>query len=103
MFFIMGFDGETRHDLELSRNFILDTMPDDFEINIFTPYPGTPLWEKKKDVYRKEVEGKWYRLFRQEGIDVKVDYDLTREYRRFLYFSQNYKEIKRLGSPKKSA
>lgn len=42
-FFILGLPGETDSDVALTRDWILRNQPDDFDLSVFTPYPGSPL------------------------------------------------------------
>lgn len=48
-FFIILFPGETRETLEETKQFILDTNPDQYFISTFIPYPGTACGEKPKE------------------------------------------------------
>ena len=47
-FFMVGVPGETKKDLNLTKRFIEDNLDkiDYYEIFIFTPLPGTVLWER---------------------------------------------------------
>jgi len=43
--FMIGSPTETVEDVRLTQKFILENEPDEFYVNITTPYPGTKLWE----------------------------------------------------------
>lgn len=60
--FIIGFPGETREDIEETRNFALDLGCDWNQISIATPFPGTEM----------------YKVCEENGYFVKADSDLER-------------------------
>lgn len=43
---MMGMPGETKEQMEATKDLVLKTKPHGFQINIVTPYPGTPLYEE---------------------------------------------------------
>ena len=43
--FIIGFPGETREDIEKTRNFVLELQCDWNQISIATPFPGTEMYD----------------------------------------------------------
>jgi radical SAM superfamily enzyme YgiQ (UPF0313 family) len=47
-FFMMGLPGETKEDILATLNFMKKIKPDWVCLSIFTPYPGTALYEKAK-------------------------------------------------------
>jgi len=47
--FILGLPGETHETLKETLNFILKTMPPELRLNLLILYPGTTLWEKRKE------------------------------------------------------
>jgi len=48
-FLIAGLPGENFHTLLDTQQFLLDTKPDDFDLTIFTPYPGNDIWNNPED------------------------------------------------------
>lgn len=45
-FLQFGYPGETRADIELTRQMIRDLLPDDIGISVSYPLPGTPFYER---------------------------------------------------------
>jgi len=45
-YFLLGYPGETRADLDLTRDYILTTFFDRCIINFFNPIPGTPIYDQ---------------------------------------------------------
>lgn len=43
MFIMLGFPGETPHDIKLTSDFIKKVKPDQVRVHIVTPYPGSEL------------------------------------------------------------
>lgn len=60
--FMVGFPGETREDIEQTRNFALELRCDWNQISIATPFPGTEM----------------YKVCEDKGYFVKSDNDLER-------------------------
>jgi anaerobic magnesium-protoporphyrin IX monomethyl ester cyclase len=64
-FMLIGLPGETLEDIKLTRQWLLDNKPDDFDINIITPYPGSKIYDdavpstKFKD-YKWEYKGLYF-------------------------------------------
>jgi anaerobic magnesium-protoporphyrin IX monomethyl ester cyclase len=90
-FFMIGFPGETKEDIELSKKLILEAQPDHVEINMVTPYPGTDIFPKIIKEDPKNID-RWYRWFHQ-GLATHSEalgYDLDEAYRRFLEFARDY-------------
>lgn len=44
-FMLFGHPSETRHDIELSKQWLKDAKPDDFDLNLITPYPGSKIYD----------------------------------------------------------
>ena len=44
-FMIVGHPDETLEDIEMTKQWLLDNKPDDFDINILTPYPGSRIYD----------------------------------------------------------
>ena len=58
-FLIAGLPGETFDTLMDTKRFLLETKPDDFDLTVFTPYPGNDIWNNpdKYDIhFDKECE-----------------------------------------------
>lgn len=90
-FFMIGLPDETREDIELSKQLILEARPDHVEINMVTPYPGTDIFKKLMPEDPAEID-RWYRWFHQ-GMATHSDrlgYDLDRAYEDFLAFAREY-------------
>jgi len=47
-FFIIGFPGETRDTIEETKQFIINSDPDQYFISNFIPYPGTDVWNNPR-------------------------------------------------------
>jgi radical SAM superfamily enzyme YgiQ (UPF0313 family) len=43
-FFVIGFPGETQKTIQETKDFIIESQPDQFFISNFIPYPGTDVW-----------------------------------------------------------
>ncbi|MFC1590154.1 B12-binding domain-containing radical SAM protein [Candidatus Omnitrophota bacterium] len=87
-FFMIGFPGETKADIEMSKEFIASHRPDYCEVNMVTPYPGTPLWDMTMKDKEYSVDN-WYQRFHQ-GLSAGFDlpYDLNEEYESFVRFTK---------------
>ncbi|MFC1576143.1 B12-binding domain-containing radical SAM protein [Candidatus Omnitrophota bacterium] len=88
-FFMIGFPGETKEDILMSKNFVAKYKPDYVEVNMVTPYPGTELWDMMmKD--REYSVNNWYQRFHQ-GLPScsQTNYDLNEEYESFLKFTKD--------------
>lgn len=48
-FITVGHPSETRDDIEMTKQWLLDNKPDFFEIYMVTPYPGSPLYDSKEN------------------------------------------------------
>jgi radical SAM superfamily enzyme YgiQ (UPF0313 family) len=44
-FMMLGHPGETMEDVELTKQWIKDAKPDDFDLNLTTPYPGSRMYD----------------------------------------------------------
>lgn len=64
-FMILGHPSETLEDIKLTRKWLLDNKPDDFDLNLLTPYPGCKIYDDAtpstefKD-YRWEWKGLYF-------------------------------------------
>jgi len=48
-FVTIGHPSETRQDIAMTQQWLIDNRPDAFEIYMVTPYPGSPLYDQKDD------------------------------------------------------
>ena len=49
-FILLGHPGETMEDVELTKQWLIKAKPDDFDINLVTPYPGSRMYDEAKRV-----------------------------------------------------
>jgi len=47
-FFIVGLPGENEETLADTERFLEEVQLDDLDLTIFTPYPGSPIWEHRE-------------------------------------------------------
>ena len=45
---MIGLPSETKEDIMLTKKWLLDNKPDDFDITILTPYPGSDIYKNKE-------------------------------------------------------
>ena len=48
-FITVGHPGETREDIMMTKQWLIDNKPDAFEIYVITPYPGSPLYDNREN------------------------------------------------------
>ena len=106
--FIIGVPGETHEDLRHTYEFIRKSWLDFVNINVFTPLPGTPVWEqaKKQRIVKDEMD--WscvnFKFTKDENRSIHMadqftHQELYRVYRKFKRLS-NYRNLKALiGTP----
>lgn len=58
--FMMGIPGETRETIEKTIEFAINNPFDDLNVTKFTPFPGTPIYEKIKEY--GEFEENWEKM-----------------------------------------
>ena len=56
---MVGFPEETEEDTNMTLRFIKKIKPDNIELSIFTPYPGTELYDKAKELGLLSEPVKW--------------------------------------------
>lgn len=54
-FMLIGHPSETLEDIELSKQWLLEAKPDDFDYNLITPYPGSKIYDEA--IPSNEFEG----------------------------------------------
>ncbi|MFH1961977.1 MAG: radical SAM protein [bacterium] len=59
-FFIMGFPTETRESIQHTIDFITTTPLDDISVNMFTPFPGSQIYQTAKEF--GEFEDDWRKM-----------------------------------------
>lgn len=47
-FTMVGHLGETREDVLLTQQWLIENRPDEFDVTLFTPYPGSPLYDRQE-------------------------------------------------------
>jgi len=47
-FFIVGLPGENEDTLAATDRFLEEAQLDDLDMTMFTPYPGSPIWENRE-------------------------------------------------------
>lgn len=48
-YLIIGLPGESRETVDKTRQWLKENKPDNFDISLFTPYPGSHIYEHKED------------------------------------------------------
>ncbi len=74
----IGHPGESPETIEETKNWLLENKPDDFDVTIITPYPGSPYYDEAK-----EENGAWVYAYSQTGDRLyakEVDYLKTSDY-----------------------
>jgi len=75
----VGHPGDSEQTIRDSYAWLLQTKPDDLDVSVITPYPGSPYWDEAieigKDVYRYTTPKSGDLLFMQE-----VDFTETANY-----------------------
>lgn len=75
----IGHPGESPETIAETKSWLLDTKPDDFDVTIITPYPGSPYYD---DAIQNEA-GHWVYTFPKTGdrlLAEEVDYFKTADY-----------------------
>lgn len=56
-FCMVGNPSETREDIELTKKWLLEARPDDFDLTILSPMPGSPIYDRAfPDEIRRDFE-----------------------------------------------
>lgn len=75
----MGHPGESADTISETKRWLLENKPDDFDVTIITPYPGSPYYDEAK----KDEEGAWVYTYPGTGDKLyakEVDYFKTADY-----------------------
>lgn len=75
----IGHPGETRRTLDETQRWLLENKPEDFDITIITPYPGSPYYDDAV----QNAEGDWVYTYPRTGDKLyakEVDYLKTADY-----------------------
>lgn len=75
----IGHPGESLETLQETRQWILDTKPEDFDVTIITPYPGSPYYDEAI----QNEKGDWVYTYKGTGDRLyaeEVDYFKTADY-----------------------
>jgi anaerobic magnesium-protoporphyrin IX monomethyl ester cyclase len=64
-FMMLGFPDETLEDVMMTKQWLIDNKPDDFDLNLITPYPGSKIYDdaipsKKFADYKWEYRGMFF-------------------------------------------
>jgi len=74
----IGHPGESEETISETRSWLLENKPEDFDVTIITPYPGSPYYDEAV-----EENGHWTYTFKQTGDRLyarEVDYFKTADY-----------------------
>lgn len=74
----IGHPGETAETIQDTRSWLLENKPEDFDVTIITPYPGSPYYDEAI-----EENGHWTYTFQETGDKLyarEVDYFTTADY-----------------------
>jgi radical SAM superfamily enzyme YgiQ (UPF0313 family) len=63
-FMILGHPSETLEDIELTKQWLLKAKPDDFDLNLLTPYPGSIIYDSAVPSTKfKDYKWEWKGLY----------------------------------------
>lgn len=77
----IGHPGETEATVLATRDWLLQVKPEDFDVTIITPYPGTPYYDMA--VPHETMEGVWVYTYPKTGAKLyqfDVDYSRVADY-----------------------
>ena len=77
----IGHPGETRETIEQTREWLLQSRPDDFDVSIITCYPGTPYYDEA--VPHPTLDGIWVYTYGKTGdrlYQIQVDHTEVADY-----------------------
>jgi len=71
IYIISGLPGETEESIDAIKRFVIDLKPDKYIVSLFTPYPGTPIFNNPK-FYGAEILHKRWREYDGDWPAVSV-------------------------------
>jgi len=71
IYIITGLPGETEESIKAIKRFVIDLKPDKYIVSLFTPYPGTPIFNNPK-FYGAEILHKRWREYDGDWPAVSV-------------------------------
>jgi anaerobic magnesium-protoporphyrin IX monomethyl ester cyclase len=77
----VGHPGESDETIDMTRSWLLDVRPDDFDVTVITTYPGTPYYDDAVEDARQP--GRWIYTAPRSGdrlYSVDVDYRVVADY-----------------------
>jgi len=75
----IGHPGESAETVEDTRKWLLEVQPDDFDVTIITPYPGSPYYDFS--VPHPERDGVWVYTTNEDRLySYEVDYTKVADY-----------------------
>jgi anaerobic magnesium-protoporphyrin IX monomethyl ester cyclase len=77
----IGHPGETRQTIQETREWLLETKPDDFDVTIITTYPGTPYYDQA--MRHPDQPNVWVYTYQKTGdklYSYEVDYMRVADY-----------------------
>ena len=77
----LGHPGESAETIRETRDWLLETRPDDFDVTIITTYPGTPYYDNA--VPLEDKDGVWVYTYPKTGdklFSMEVDFSRVAEY-----------------------
>jgi anaerobic magnesium-protoporphyrin IX monomethyl ester cyclase len=75
----VGHPGESTATIQETKRWLLETSPDDFDVTIITPYPGSPYYDESVPHFN----GDWVYLYKDTGdrlFSKELDYFKTADY-----------------------
>lgn len=77
----IGHPGETKDTIEDTKQWLLETRPDDFDVSIITCYPGTPYYDEA--IPHESIPDVWVYTYRKTGdrlYQIHVDHSRIADY-----------------------
>ena len=71
IYIITGLPGETEESINAVKQFVIDLKPDKWIVSLFTPYPGTPIFNNP-EFYKAEILHKKWREYDGDWPAVSV-------------------------------
>lgn len=73
----VGHPGESMETIAETREWLLETRPEDFDVTVITPYPGSPYYDRAESL----GDGVWKYNFAGDSLyQIEVDYTVTADY-----------------------